>query len=347
MASPVFESDVEILVVMTCFRAADLTIDCLETLEPEVSERQDVRVMVCENGSGPESVERLEAAIREHGWGGWVTLRPVHPNRGFTGGNNVILREAMAWPRPPRHFLLLNTDTLVRPGAVAALLDGAERHPEAGVIGTRLEWPDGEVQISAFRFKSPVSELIDAAATGPVTALLRRWNVPVPAGETPRQVDWVSFACALVRREVVEAIGLLDESYYLYFDDVDYCRRAREAGFGVLYWPASRVVHLRGRSNPVKRLTIERKRRPPYYYASRTRYFARYYGRLGLLVANLLWGVGRLVALLRETLGNKRPHVCEREWRDVWLNFADPLQPPSEEMKQGREVRPRALKVPE
>ena len=98
------------------------------------------------------------------------------------------------------------------------------------------------------------------------------------------------------------------------------------AGWAVLHWPAARVVHLRGRSNPVKSLTSQRKRRPAYWYASRARYYAKFYGRWGLWGANLLWTAGRSISLARELFGRKRPHTCAREWLDIWTNCWDPLR---------------------
>ena len=99
--------------------------------------------------------------------------------------------------------------------------------------------------------------------------MFRRWDVPIPLSDEPMEPGWLSFACALIRRETLEEVGVLDDGYYLYFDDVDYCRRAWGKGWRVLYWPEAHVVHLRGRSNPVKAMTKERKRRPKYYYFCR------------------------------------------------------------------------------
>lgn len=315
----------KLLIVVICYKAADLTIDCLRSLSGQIGEVAGTSVAVCENGTGAESVRQLEAAIEREGWGDWVWLKAIHPNRGFAGGNNAILREALAWDEVPEYVLLLNADTIVRPGALAALVDAAERHPEAGIISPRLEWPDGTPQISCFRFHNPWSELIAGAQTGPITKLLRRQDVPIAVSDESFEVEWTSFACALIRRAVFEQIGLLDEGFYLYFDDPDFCRRAVGAGWRVRYWPRGRVVHLRGRSNPVKSLTTERKRRPSYYYASRSRYLAKYYGRAGLWVSNLLWTMGRGVSLVRELLGGREPHTCEREWRDIWHGALRPL----------------------
>jgi GT2 family glycosyltransferase len=110
----------------------------------------------------------------------------------------------------------------------------------------------------------------------------------------------------------------MDEGYFLFFEDADYCRRAREAGWKVLYWPEARVVHLRGGSGPVKSYTAQRKRLPSYYYESRARYFTRFHGRSGFLAANVLWLVGRAIAWPRELLGSKAPGACRFAWWDIW-----------------------------
>lgn len=315
-----------LLVVIVCYRVAELTIDCLRSLSSEIRSVPGAKVAVCENGTGGDSAKKLAEAIEENGWGDWVSLKVIHPNRGFAGGNNVILREALSWPDPPKYFLLLNADTIVRPGALSALMEAAERNPDAGVIGPRLEWPNGTPQTSCFRFTSPISEMLVAAGTGPLTKLLSRFDVPLPVSDEPMEPEWTSFACALIPRTVLVEIGVLDEGFYLYFDDVDFCRRVRKSGLRIQHWPEARVVHLRGRSNPVKSLTAERKRRPSYWYASRARYFAKFLGRKGLWAANLLWMAGRSISLARELVGHKKPHTCDKEGLDIWTNWRDPLK---------------------
>ncbi len=318
----------DLLVVIVCYRAADLTIDCLRSLAPEIRALPGVRVAVCENGTGGDSRRQIADAIAREEWHDWVELSEIHPNRGFAGGNNAVLRAALAQPDPPRNFLLLNADTVVRPGALAELLRAAEQTRDAGIISPRLEWPDGAPQPSCFRNWRPLDELLGAARLGPLSRRFGRDGIALPVADAPTWPEWTSFACALIRREVFERIGVLDDGFYLYFDDPDFCLRARQAGWRVLNWPAARVVHLRGRSNPLKEMTAQRKRRPRYWYESRARYYAKHFGRLGLLRANLLWWLGRAVSLPRELLTRRPSHVCQREWLDVWIRSLDPLRPP-------------------
>jgi len=311
-----------------CYRAADLTIDCLRSIEPQLESLDGVGVIVCENGTGPESAQTLRDAVSSNGWGAWCEIWEHFPNRGFSGGNNFVLDEVVTWNDAPEHVLLLNADTIVREGALKTMLDAAEAHPEAGIISPRLEWPDGTPQNSCFRDFRPLAEFDIASGIGLVSKVLRGYVTAIPVRDEPTTPDWTSFACALIRLSVLREIGTLDPGFFLYFDDPDYCRHARRRGFGILNVPSARVVHLRGRSNPAKELTEQKKRRPWYHYASRARYYTKYYGRFGLLLANILWTAGHLLALLRRVVAGRRAPACEREVLDIWTNFGDPLRMP-------------------
>src|SRR5215475_1908631 len=136
----------KLLVVIVNYRVADLAIDCLRSVAQEIGRVAGTHVAVCENGSGDDSAKKIREAIEDNGWGSWCTLTTVHPNLGFTGGNNTILRPAMHEADPPRYFLLLNADTIVRPDAFRALVDFMDDHPNVGIAGSRLEYPDGSPQ---------------------------------------------------------------------------------------------------------------------------------------------------------------------------------------------------------
>ncbi|MEQ9552857.1 MAG: glycosyltransferase family 2 protein [Coleofasciculus sp. G3-WIS-01] len=311
-----------LVVVILNYRTPNLVIDCLSSLQTEIEVGHDV-VVVVDNASGDNSVPHIEQAINENNWSSWVKLLPSPINGGFSAGNNLGIKALTA-----DAYLLLNSDTIVRKGAIKSLLDALETYPEAGLISPRLEWLDGTPQISCFRYRSPVSELINSAATGPITKLLNHYDVPIPVSDTPMEPEWTSFACVLIRREVIEQIGLMDEGYFMYFDDIDYCRRARNAGWKILHLPQARVVHLRGGSGPVKAAVAARKRPPAYSYASRSRYFAKFYGLTGLWMANLLWYAGWSISLMRQLVGNRQLHTCEKEVYDIWTNWREPMKPP-------------------
>jgi N-acetylglucosaminyl-diphospho-decaprenol L-rhamnosyltransferase len=310
-------------IIIVNYRTPTLVVDCLTSLSNEVQIGQD-RVVVVDNASGDCSVEQIEATIAQNQWSEWVRVLASPLNGGFSAGNNLGLQALDA-----DAYLLLNSDTLIRPGTLNVLKSALKEHPDAGIIGPRLEWPDGTPQISCFRHRSPLSETITSAATGLITRLLKDFEVPLPVSDNSMEPDWISFACALIRHEVVDRIGLMDEGYFMYREDNDYCRRTQDAGWRILYWPQARVVHLRGGSGPVKAAISSRKRPPQYLYASRSRYFAKFYGKTGLWAANFLWLAGRSLSLVREWVGNKPPHTCDREAIDIWTNWLKPMKPPS------------------
>ncbi|KAA5546341.1 glycosyltransferase family 2 protein [Roseiconus nitratireducens] len=311
------------LVVMINYRTAELTIDSLRSIADD-PDRPGIRVVVVDNASGDDSADRIEQAIEREDWQSWCQLVRSETNGGFSAGNNFGIQRADA-----EAYLLLNSDTLVRPGAFRTLLETMEQSPEAGLVSPRLEWPDGTPQVSCFRFFRPSTELIRSAVTGPVTRLFSGSDVPWPTdengGHQPCNPDWTSFACVLIRRSVIEDVGLMDDGYFMYYDDVDYCRLAKDKGWTVAHCPGAHVVHLRGGSSSVKSLKQKRQRRPRYYFAARTRYYAKHFGRLGLLRANLYWTLGFLIANSRRVLGGRRSPHCVAEWRDIWTNFLHPM----------------------
>jgi len=311
----------KLLVVITSYRARDLTFQCLKSLEGEVEANPGMKVGICDNGNEDDTAEFLDRAITENNWQEWAYILPVMPNRGFAGGSNVVLNDALNSGSGYNFFLLLNADTIVRPGAIATMLNVFRENPDTGIVGPRIEGIEGDPQVSCFNYISPISEIIRSACTGPVTRLLKRWDVPIQPEISPARPDWTSFCCAIIRKEVIDQVGVLDEGYFLYFDDIDYCRSARNAGWQIVHEPQAVVVHYEGQSNPVVENTRKMKRRPDYWYRSRSWYFNKFFGKAGLLCANLFWYLGRSISLLREVLGNKNPHVCEAEWLDIWKGF--------------------------
>jgi GT2 family glycosyltransferase len=200
-----------------------------------------------------------------------------------------------------------------------------ESAADVGIMGTSLIGTDGVVQNSCFRDHSPLSEFLRGANSAVINRCFGREPFPLmpPAGAA--NFDWVSFASAVIRRGVADDIGVLDEGYFLYFDDADYCRMARNVGWKVNCCREARVVHHEGQSNDVPATTRMLRRRPRYYYVSRSRYFAKHYGAVGLWAANLAWAAGSIIGWVKRLLGNRQPHTCEAEWKDNWTNAWSPI----------------------
>jgi GT2 family glycosyltransferase len=305
-------------VVIINYRTADLTIECLNSFLGEMNIR-DTGVVVVDNNSGDDSVEVLRKWLKQHDKNNLVTLVESPTNSGFSGGNNIGIQTVDA-----ECYLLLNSDTIVRKGAFKTLLETALKFPKAGLISPRLEWLDATPQESCFRYPTPVSELIDAAATGPVTRLFKGHVAALEVSDKPVFPQWTSFACVLIKADVIKQVGLLDEGFFMYYEDVEFCYRAQRAGWQIMHNPAARVVHLRGGSSSVKSRARENKRLPRYYYASRSRLYFLLYGRTGLTLANILWWLGASVRLLRDGIERRQPSLPEKKWLDIWTNWRHP-----------------------
>lgn len=301
-----------ICAVIVNYKTASMTRDCVATLAEQLDPSID-RIVVTDNASGREEYESLRREIASLRLGELVELLPLAENGGFSAGNNAGIRACEA-----QLYLLTNSDTLFRPGAVGALLAGAEANPAAGLISPRLEWDDGEPQVSCFRFHRPPAEAIHSANSGPVTRLLRSFDIPIEPVEEVTFPPWTSFACVLVRKEVFDAVGLLDDGFFMYYEDEDLCRRARNGGFEIVNWPSARVVHLQGKSSRVDSDSQEKKPLPDYVYLARSRYYRKHFGIPGWIRANLYWIGGRILSLLRQAiLGTPRP-VPRGESRGIW-----------------------------
>lgn len=322
-APPPSASPCAVSVSIINYRTAEMTIRCVESALADLDgvgggDPIDGHVVVVDNRSGDGSADAIAAWIDRAGVGARVTLVRSATNSGFSGGHNqgVAARRAEA-------YLVLNSDALVRPGAVGALLAALRADPGLGIVGPRIEHEDGAPQISCFRFPSPWSELARGAGIAALDRALSRRAVAIGIEPDPAEIEWTTFACVLLRGSMAEAVGPMDEGYFMYFEDADYCLRAARAGWRVGHAPQARVVHFRGGSAPVKKLAAARKRLPGYFYAARTRFLHAAHGRAGLLAANLAWVLGRGLSFLK-LLAGRTPRRVEREALDMWINVLDP-----------------------
>lgn len=255
-------------IVIVSFNARGEVERCLESLTrhpPSVPHE----ILLVDNAS----TDGTAAAVRA----GWpdVTVIEAGANVGFAAANNIGIRKAGG-----DLLLLLNGDTLVPAGAIDTLVAFLDAHPDVAIAGPRLVDADGRAELSFGRMISPLNELRQKLrARGNVERLTSR----------ERDVDWVSGACLLVRRADAEAAGLLDERFFLYTEDVDFCAAVRARGRRVVFTPAAQIVHLRGRSRrtaPAAAEAAYRRSQIAFYekhhpaWASILRVYLRLRGRL-------------------------------------------------------------------
>lgn len=322
-AVPEAEPAFEILISIINYRTAEMTIDCLKSTLADLDGIR-AHVVVVDNLSGDGSDDVIETWITGEAHGERVSLVRSPTNSGFAGGHNQTL--ALAAEMGGAEFVvLLNSDALVRPGAFRTLIDAARADPRAGLIAPRIDYEDGTPQISCFRFHGPVSEFLRGAQTGILTRALNRFNILLGTEPDPARIQWIGFSAVLLRREMIAEIGGMDEGYFLYYEDCEYCLRAYRANWKICYVPDARVLHYSGGSGPVEANISARRRLPAYYFAGRNRFLYQAHGRLGPILSNLGWHAGRCIARARVLLGKKSPKAIEGEAVDIWINAFDPL----------------------
>lgn len=302
----------KLLIVIVNYRTPELTVDCLRSLRDEVGQVEGgARVVVTDNASPDDSAERIAAAMPE--FAPWATFMSLDRNGGFAWGNNQAIAPALRSDDPPEYVHLLNPDTLVLPGGIVELVKFMDAHRQAGIAGSRIENPDGSVRRSAFRFHTIPSEFESEVRLGAVSKLMRNRVIAPepPAGN--EKVDWVSGASMIVRRKVFDDIGLLDEGYFMYYEEADFALRANRAGWPCWYVPASRVVHLVGQASGVTGARRAEKRRPSYWFDSRRRYFVNNHGHAAALFADVAWTSG---AAIHRVLRFVR---CKQRTDPAWL----------------------------
>jgi N-acetylglucosaminyl-diphospho-decaprenol L-rhamnosyltransferase len=283
---------VRLWVVIVNYKTASLTLDCLASLLAEHQRGQEMRVIVVDNASGDDSLAVLHEGLTRLQYPNWIEVKAMPRNGGFAYGNNAVLQQAIETLHPPDYILLLNPDAALREGAIAPLIQFLDEHPKVGLVGSRLEDPDGTAQTSVFRFPSLWNELDRGLRLGFISRLLQHRALDLPIVMKPCLADWVAGASLMIRREVLTSAGLFDEDYFLYFEEVDFCHRAQQAGWECWYVPESRVVHLVGQSTGVTDTRRLPQRIPQYWFESRQRYFLKFHGVVYTARADLLWAAG-------------------------------------------------------
>jgi N-acetylglucosaminyl-diphospho-decaprenol L-rhamnosyltransferase len=204
----------------------ELLVRCLDAIAAERERLPfETEVLVLDNASRDGSV----TAARRHPLAPEVIV--LDRRRGKGENDTALLQRARG-----RYALLLNEDSELQPGAVAALRDALEQRDDAAAAGARLMRPDGSVQPSAWRFPSPATALVGALF------LHKRFTVQ-SRGDKTRTVDWAQSAALLVRTDAARAIEWFDPAFFVYSDEVDFCRRLRDAGWRTLYVPAAKATH--------------------------------------------------------------------------------------------------------
>jgi N-acetylglucosaminyl-diphospho-decaprenol L-rhamnosyltransferase len=272
-------------VVIVSWNVRELLHACLQSLFADLGQSGlEAQVWVVDNGSIDGSPEMVEEVFPG------VNLIASDENLGFVRGNNLALREIQDAPSQPETIWLLNPDTKVLPGAAVASLSALRTYPQVGMVGPKLLYPNGSLQHSAFRFPD-LTQLAFDLFPFPTrlydTPLNGRYPRRLYDGGKPFLVDFTLGASMMVKPAVITDIGVMDEGFFMYCEEIDWCWRMRKASWHIWCTPTARVIHHAGQSSGQIRVTSFAN-----LWRSRARLYARHHGPLTYRTARLLVRVG-------------------------------------------------------
>ena len=269
------------------------------------------KLIIIDNASHDESVP----FIREHFPA--AQLIENKANVGFGRANNQALELINS-----RYVLLLNTDAFIEPDSIKKTIAHMDTHPDCGVLGVHLIGQEGDLQPSCRYFPTPLNVFV--ARTGlqrffPCTKMVddMAWD-----HASVRECDWLPGCYYLIRREVIDQVGLFDPRYFLYCEEVDHCKRVKQAGWKVVYYPHTTVVHIGGESaKSVAKLNTASRQISTLQIESELLYFRKHHGLLGLTAHMLLVSLGDLILMFKALLkgrGRAAMRACWQHSRITW-----------------------------
>jgi GT2 family glycosyltransferase len=304
----------DLSIIIVSWNVRELLANCLRSVLRQTG--LTLQIIVVDSASSDGSAVMVAEEFPE------VELVACEENVGFPRGNNLGLARANG-----RFLLLLNPDTIVHDDALAKMVAYLEENPQVGVVGPQLLNDDGTVQSSRRRFPSLKTAFFESTWLQPYApqAVLDHYYVCDVADDETAVVDWVMGACLLIRQEVVAKVGGLDEAYFMYSEELDYCRRIHEAGWQVVYYPQAQVTHLSGKSSE-QAVT----HRHINFNRAKLRYFRKYHGRFSAGVLRLFlllsYGWQLILEAIKGAVGHKRPLRWQRV-KAYWMVIRSGLRP--------------------
>jgi N-acetylglucosaminyl-diphospho-decaprenol L-rhamnosyltransferase len=284
----------DLSIIIVSWNVRDLLAACLSSIQGAQIMTQ---VIIVDNASADGSAAMVAAQFP------WVRLIANDDNRGFTRGNNQALPLATG-----RYVLFLNPDTVVLGDALATMVAYLDAHPAVGALGPQLRYGDGSLQSSRRRFPTLMTALFESTPLAwhwQKNPWARRYHMDDRSADVAQPVDWVVGAALLARREVLDQIGGFDEGFFMYSEELDWCRRAVSAGWQIVYLPTAQIIHYEGRSS--EQVVAARHIR---FQTSKVRYFRKHHGAAAaaLLRAFILaaFAVEWLIEGAKWLLGSRR-----------------------------------------
>ncbi len=314
------ETQIDLSIIIVSWNVRDLLRDCINSI---VIGRGDLNVelIIVDSASSDGSMQMIQSDFPQQQFP-WIQLIACNENVGFPRGNNIGLETAVG-----RTILLLNPDTVILGTALSQMVAYMDANPDIGVLGPQLLNPDKSVQSSRRRFPTMATAFFESTWLEPYapTKLLQNYYAQDIPDDGVADVDWVMGAAMLVPAGVVAQIGGMDEAYFMYSEELDWCRRIKDAGWRVVYFPEAQIIHYTGKSSE-QAVTA----RHINFNRAKLRYFRKYHGRFPttvlrlFLLCNYLWQI--IVEGLKGLLGHKRP-LRRQRIRAYWQVVKSRLRP--------------------
>lgn len=315
--------DISVIIVNWCTR--EELRACLSSLTEANSHRAEI--IVVDNASTDGSAEMVRETFPD------VYVMENAANLGFAKAANQGIRRSRG-----RYVLLLNPDTIVNKGALTSLVRFGDENPDVGIFGPRILNPDGTLQYSCRRFPTLAAAMFRNTILGklfPRNRYTREYLMSEWDHSKPRDVDWVSGAAMVIRRELLEDIGLLDETFFMYCEDVDICYRARQKGWRVAYHPEAVVVHAIGRSSDrvANRMIVE-------FHKSMYLFYRKHYAGDSNILVRAIVPIGLFLRARSFILYNQYHHVLWLLTRSRKTQSAPSVGCPGTAVEHGTENKP-------
>lgn len=302
-------------IITVGWNVSDLLRDALQSVDA-ARQTLALEMIVVDSASSDDTPDMVEREFP------WVQLIRCAENVGFPKGNNIGIAASSG-----EYVMLLNPDTVVLGDALNKLVDYMDAHPEVGGVGPKLLNPDGTVQSSRRRFPTFWTGLFESTwlqPHAPQRVLDHFYALDLPDEETA-VVDWVMGAALVTRRTIVDAIGGLDEAYFMYSEELDWCRRIKDAGWEIVYLPSAEIVHHLGKSSE-QAVT----HRHINFNRAKLRYYRKYHGAIATVALRtfllLTYLQQLLVEMFKGILGHKRPLRWQRA-KSYWQVLRSGLRP--------------------
>ena len=276
------------------------------------SSADEMRYLLVDNASVDNSLESLAKVCPEA-----LLIANAH-NVGFGRANNQLVEHLQG-----KYALLLNTDAFVAADTLSKTLDYMEAHPDCGVLGVRLVGREGDLQPSCRYFPTPLNVFVARTGLARFFPWVKMVDDMAWDHASVRECDWLPGCYYLIRREVIDRVGLFDPRYFLYYEEVDHCKRVKQAGWKVVYYPHTTVVHIGGESaKSVGELNAASRQISTLQIESELLYFRKHHGLLGLAAHMLLVSLGDLILALKALLKGRGWAVMGACWQHARVTWA-------------------------